>query len=173
MNTTGGPGLKVRSLQQMPQQIEPARDLWPQIQAQLQPRRRSWAVPATLAASALLATIAFVTGYRIHEAGRAPTAEADSGALIRAALVPDPAYQSSREALLRELPAKLAQLPADSQQHVRDSLQAIQQALRDIEAELGRDARNVLLQELLIRTQQEEMRVLATVEEIDELDQEI
>jgi hypothetical protein len=173
MNIAGEPGHKVQALQQMPQEIAPRRDLWPQIAAQLQPRRRSWMMPASLAASVLLAGIAFVTGYRIHDAARAPATETDSGALIRAALVPDPAYRSGREALLRELPAKLAQLPEDSQQHVRDSLQAIQQAMRDIEAELGRDARNVLLQELLIRTQQEEMRVLATVEEIVDRKQEI
>jgi hypothetical protein len=172
MNTTGGPA-PVRSLQQMPQEIAPRRDLWPRIQAQLQPRRRRWVVPASLAAGVLVTSIAFMVGYRIHDATRGPVTETDSGVLIRAALVPDAAYRSGREALLRDLPAKLAQLPAESQQHVRDSLLSIQQAMRDIEAELGRDARNVLLQELLIRTQQEEMRVLATVEEIDELDQEI
>jgi hypothetical protein len=170
---TAGPEQPVRSLQQMPQEIAPRRDLWPQIQAQLQPRRRGWVVPATLAAGVVVASIAFMIGYRIQDAARGPAAEPDSGVLIRAALVPDPAYRSGREALLRDLPAKLAQLPEDSRQHVRDSLQSIQQAMQDIEAELGRDARNVLLQELLIRTQQEEMRVLATVGEIDGLDQEI
>lgn len=169
--STGGPEQRVRSLQQMPQETAPARDLWPGIEAQLQPRRR-WRVPASLAASVLLGGIAFVAGYGIHDAAR-PPAEPIADALIRAALVPDPAYQSGREALLRELPARLAQLPEDSRAQVRDSLAAIQQALRDIETELGRDARNVLLQELLIRTQQEEMRVLATVGEIDPLDQEI
>jgi hypothetical protein len=172
MNHSAGPARQVRSLREMPREIAPRRDLWPQIEAQLQPRRR-WMLPASLAASVLLAGIAIVIGHRIHDAARAPALEAQSGALIRAALVPDPAYRSGREALLRELPAKLAQLPQESQQHVRDSLATIQQAMRDIEAELGGDARNVLLQELLIRVQQEEMRVLATVEEIDASDLEI
>ncbi len=172
MNNATGPEQRVRSLQQMPQEIAPRRDLWPQVAAQLQPRRR-WMVPASLAASVLLAGLAFVIGYRIHEGTRVPAPETEPGALTRAALVPDPAYRDGREALLRELPARLAQLPEDSQQHVRDSLATIQQAMRDIEAELGRDARNVLLQELLIRTQQEEMRVLATVGEIDASDLEI
>ena len=32
------PGQKVGALREMPQEIAPRRDLWPQIQAQLQPR---------------------------------------------------------------------------------------------------------------------------------------
>jgi hypothetical protein len=129
-------------------------------------------VPASLAAGVALVALGFVIGSQLRGTGPAPLPQ-DSGALIRAALQADPAYERNREELLRALPAKLARMPVESQQRVRDSLQSIQQAMRSIQGELGRDAGNALLQELLIGICQEEMRVLTAVDEFDGPNQEI
>jgi len=43
------------------------------------------------------------------------------------------------------------------------SLTALKKSIKDIEDALGRDPANALLQELLVNSSQEEMRVLTTV----------
>ena len=48
---------------------------------------------------------------------------------------------------------------------VTSSLAAIRKAKQDLEAALGKDPSNALLQELLVNTYQDEMRVLTTVHE--------
>jgi hypothetical protein len=133
-------------------------------------------LPASLAASVLIAGLGFVIG--LHVRGTAPpqvvsrVASQDAGALTRAALL-SPGYQTQRQQLLRALPDKLQRLPPDARQRVRDSLLAVQTAMNNIEAELGRDAGNALLQELFIGACQEEMRVLTAIDVIGGPNQEI
>jgi len=163
---------RIKSLGELPQGVAPQRDLWPRIESRLTPRRRTWAVPASLAAGLLLAVFGFVIGHQSRESGSSPVLR-ESGAHILAALMTEPGYQSQREELLSALPAKLERLPPASRQRVQDSLLAIHTAMKNIEAELGRDSGNALLQELLISTCQEEMRVLTAVGEADGSNQEI
>ena len=172
--------MKIHSLRELPQSIAPSRDLWPAIESGLVPRRRSWAVPASLAASVVLVTLGILIGLQVRDPATPQVQVAQqaaqpvgSGGQIRAALMSDPGYQSHREALLSSLPSKLAKLPPASRQRVKDSLQSVQTAMRTIEAELGRDAGNALLQELLISTCQEEMRVLTAVGDPNGPNQEI
>ncbi len=165
---------RVHSLQELAQEAAPSRDLWPDIQARLQPRRRSWTVPASLAASVVLVTAGVLIGLQLQGNATVPFAmPPETGALVRASLNDNPGYQSQREELLRTLPEKLQALPPESQQRVRDSLLTIQTAMQNIENELGQDAGNVLLQELLISTSQEELRLLTTVGYFDGFNQEI
>jgi hypothetical protein len=163
----------IRSLRELPQAVPPARDLWPQIESRLAPRRRSWAVPTSLAAALLLMVFGFVIGNRFHDGSGSSLALRESGAHILTALMTEPGYQSQREELLSALPAKLERLPPASRQRVKESLLAIHTAMKNIEAELGRDSGNALLQELLISTCQEEMRVLTAVGDADGSNQEI
>lgn len=154
---------KIDSLQELPQDVAPARDLWPGISASLAPRRRSWAVPASLAAGLLLAAVGVLIGMQLRQA-KAPAVQQDQGAFIRAALLPDRVYETRRRELLDALPAKLDRLPPASRTRVLESLKAVQTAMRGLETELGKDGSNALLQELFIGTCQEEMRVLTSVD---------
>jgi AcrR family transcriptional regulator len=163
---------RVHAVSELPRDVAPDRDLWPQIHARLAPRRRSWTLPVSLAASLLIAALGFVIGLHVRGTAPAQVASQDAGALIRTALL-SPAYQSERKQLLDALPGKLKRLPPDAQQRVRDSLLAVQTAMRNIELELGRDAGNALLQELFISTCQEEVRVLTAVDAIGGSNQEI
>ena len=56
-------------------------------------------------------------------------------------------------------------MPPGSRAKVLSSLQAINDSKRALEAELGKDPSNALLQELLVNTYQDEMRVLTAVHE--------
>lgn len=91
--------------------------------------------------------------------------EGVEGAGIPVTYVTDPRYVHEREALLRSLNARLAKLPPASRQKVLQSLATIHQSMQQIQQALGREPGNALLQELLIDTYQDEMRVLSTVQE--------
>jgi hypothetical protein len=152
--------MKVKTLRDMPQEMQPPRDLWLGIEPRL--KRRTWFVPTSLAASVVIAMVGLWAGMHMRSGDQQLAGPADV-TLIRTALGSDPGYLQQRQALLRALPGKLDRLPPESRQRVQQSLQNLQKAMAAIEEELGRDAGDVLLQELLISTSQEEMRVLTAV----------
>jgi len=83
----------------------------------------------------------------------------------RASYLLDSKYTRQRAELVKGLEARLAALPPGSRAKVAKSLQAISDSKRDLEAELGKDPSNALLQELLVNTYQDEMRVLTALHE--------
>jgi hypothetical protein len=197
---------KVTTLRDLPQVIEPGRDLWPAIEARLNERQaaapsaagvkmipphRSGARLRWLAAAAMLASVA--VGVWIGRSllpgtvqpgtaqvarveppmggpastGTPGTASAIPGAptALDASYVNDPRYERQRAALLRSLQTQLAALPQPTRDKVTASLATIEKAKEDLEQALGKDPGNALLQELLINTYQDEMRVLTDVHE--------
>jgi hypothetical protein len=221
---------KVRSLRDLPQGIEPPRDLWAGIEARIEAERASGAAgvsnsagalgtvasesgpfgasgpsgakpggtrfftrPTTvrwLAAAAMIATLAVgiwigrvgLPGSR--PAGTAITArnDANKGAehgshivptrplsggvqAVQAAYLSDPKYREERAALVKSLETQLDSLPPETRGKVLSSLATIHKSMQDLEAALGKDPTNALLQELLLNTYQDEMRVLTTVHE--------
>ncbi|HYM27912.1 MAG TPA: hypothetical protein VET66_07165 [Steroidobacteraceae bacterium] len=183
----------VSSLRELPQSLEPARDLWPQIEARLQeargdgtadtartavaPRRGvplRWLAAAAMVASvavgmwigrALLPAAAPGTPVAQHDNGQGAAPWLNGPNALDAAYVSDPRYERQRAALLRSLQARLAALPPPSREKVMASLAAIAKAKQDLEQALGKDPGNALLQELLVNTYQDEMRVLTDVPE--------
>ena len=89
----------------------------------------------------------------------------DGGGAFQTAYFADPKLVRTRAELLKSVEAKFKSLPPDTQQKVISSLQTIHQSMKDLEAALGKDPSNALLQELLVNTYQDEMRVLTTVHE--------
>jgi hypothetical protein len=177
----GGDGRKVSSLRELSPAIEPARDLWPAIEARINaergtagaaPRATRWPVlpPRWLAAAAMVASVAVGVwiGRSLLPGGPAPARAPVAGAAavsstattFNVGYVSDPRYQRDRTALLQTLQARLAALPPPARAKVTASLAAISQAKQDLEGALGKDPSNALLQELLVNTYQDEMRVL-------------
>lgn len=181
--------MKITSLRDLPHDIAPPRDLWPAIAAQIDPQSDAAraARPAVtrggsaarlsqmrwLAAAAMVAAVAvgiWVGRDLLPLPGKAGDTQPLSAhgtsaapAAFNVAYVADPRYQHERAALLATLQARLATLPPDSRTKVLASLAAIDKAKKDLEDALGRDPSNALLQELLVNTYQDEMRVLADV----------
>jgi hypothetical protein len=187
---------KVTSLRDLPEAVQPPRDLWAGIEAQINAERQSPVKPVQsavtrrpaqlrwLAAAAMIGTLAVgVWIGRSIQPGVGPTqpplavnkpASAqqppakDAAALVQAAYLSDPKFRETREALVKSLAARLATLPPESRAKVVDSLATIHKSMQDLEAALGKDPTNALLQELLLNTYQDEMRVLTTVHEASE-----
>lgn len=170
---------RVSALRDLPQAIEPPAALWSRIEAELAPRRpalrRPWLAGArlrVLAAAAVLAALAagIVIGRLLLPAAgpQGPPLTAHHERVLQAvpvAYVSDPRYLKEREALLSSLQSQLEALPPASRSKVIASLATIHQSMRQLEAALGRDPSSALLQELLVDTYQDEMRVLTTVHE--------
>jgi len=188
---SGADERKVGSLRELSPAIEPARDLWPQIEARINAERstsaaaapprsaRARAVPPRwLAAAAVVASVA--VGVWIgrsllpaaHPGAQSPLSAsrasfADAPTALDVAYVSDPRYQRDRAALMKTLQARLAALPPPARAKVMASLEAITRAKQDLQNALGKDPGNALLQELLVNTYQDEMRVLTDVQASD------
>jgi hypothetical protein len=180
---------KVGSLRDLPRSIEPPRDLWAGIEAKIAAERQAAGasklteVPAKrgsrahlrwIAAAAVI--VALAVGMWIGRSllptggpGTPMVAHTNppvaGAAVVQAAYFADPKFRQQHEALLKSLQAKLATLPPESRDKVVASLEAIHKSMRVLEEELGKDPTNALLQELLVNTYQDEMRVLTTVHE--------
>lgn len=189
----------LRSVRELPTEIMPARDLWPAIAAAIelpvappvqpyaswQRSRTYYGIAAAVALVALGAWLgrSLLPGAPIGAAMPAqvasisPTATPGLGAftetvspvVMTASLTLDPAARDARQRRLAELGKQLAALPPESQRKVTASLDAIEQAVHDIQSALGRDPGNLLLQQLLVSSFQQEMRVLGAVDEANRM----
>jgi hypothetical protein len=184
-DTRRGEKRRVSSLTELPAAIGPERDLWPQIEARIREERgrtpgagtaaphrpRAYLLPPRwLAAAAVIASVAVGVWVGRHvesplSAVRGTAQPAGGPQMLHAAYVTDPRYQRERAALLKSLQAQLAALPPPARAKVMASLAAIQRAKQDLESALGEDPSNALLQELLVNTYQDEMRVLTDVQQ--------
>jgi hypothetical protein len=171
----------VSSLRDLPREIAPPRDLWKGIEAEIAaPAATPVKAPSHrlryLAAAALVGALglgvwigqwmdrplAVATGTAVTANNQAPL---DEPGAFHAAYVMGPKYINQRAQLVQDLQARMSQLPPESRAKVLSSLQAINDSKRDLERELGKDPSNALLQELLVNTYQDEMRVLTAVHE--------
>jgi hypothetical protein len=140
-------------------------------EAQLSAARRRTQQLRWFAAAAMVASVAvgvWIDRSLLPVGNRAQgstLAAFDAPTALDVAYVTDPRYQRQRAALLRSLESQIATLPPATRTKVMASLATIQHAKEDLEQALGKDPGNALLQELLVNTYQDEMRVLSDVRE--------
>jgi len=175
-------GRHIKRIDELARDIAPARDLWPGISAAIEAdkaltsaparqaggRRAFWMPAAGLAASVALVALGVFIGRIIGTqpptgtVAQNSTVQATDPAMIKANLR-HAEYQKQRDTLLREVKAKLETMPPADRAKVSASLDTLQKSIKDIEAALGRDPANALLQELFVSSCQEEMRALTAV----------
>ncbi len=167
-----------RALAGLPREIGPARDLWPAIAAQLEPRRaqRRW-LPLAAAAVLLVAASSLITAHVVRRnatpvATVAPAAP-EPGAVRPASFGPghalDPEYAAARQQLAAMLAARMDRLPSSARQKVADNLAELHRAADEINAALALQPGDALLEELLLNTYQDELAVLASVNQLANL----
>jgi hypothetical protein len=168
-------GRRVNRIDELAKNVPPAHDLWPGIAAAIEadrvanaaPRigsRSRWLPAAGLAAAVALVAIGVFIGRGIAPPAIVASAPSAQGApdLMPAALR-DADYRKQRDALLVEVDNRLKSMPAAEREKVGASLATLRRSIGEIEAALGRDPANALLQELLVSSCQEEMRALTAV----------
>jgi N-acyl-D-aspartate/D-glutamate deacylase len=181
----------VNRIDELAQNLPPARDLWPAIAQAIeadraeaaapQPATRArsrWLPAAGMAAAVALVTLGVVIGRSVAPpmvtvastsatqgaADLMPAALRDTNyRQQRDALLRDTNYRQQRDALLVEVNDQLKTMPAAEREKVAASLATLRRSIGEIEAALGRDPANALLQELLVNSCQEEMRALSAV----------
>jgi hypothetical protein len=168
----------VNRLDELARDVPPARDLWPAISAAIEAdkaanattaqgaRRYGWRPAAAMAAAVALVTVGVYIGRAISPpAGPAIAANPQSGGVVHTALERDANYRKQRDTLMSEVQKRLQAMPAAEREKVSASLNTLRRSITEIEAALGRDPANALLQELLVSSCQEEMRALTAVRE--------
>jgi hypothetical protein len=168
-------GRRVKRIDELAKNLPPARDLWPGIAAAIEadrlaasgtaPRRARWLPAAGMAAAVALVTVGIFIGRGIAPppvtvAGNPAT---PGSAEMMPAALRDANYRKQRDALLVEVQNQLNTMPAAEREKVAASLATLRRSISEIEAALGRDPANALLQELLVNSCQEEMRALTAV----------
>jgi hypothetical protein len=179
-------GRHIRRIDELARDVPPARDLWPAISEAIEAdrvavgvperkqagRRSFWMPAAGLAASVVLVAVGVFIGQWIGPQKGIPDGQstvARNPAPQNRAPALDPSdmrhakYTNQREELLREVNLKLQTMPPADRAKVAASLETLQKSIKEIEAALGRDPANALLQELLVSSCQEEMRALTAV----------
>jgi hypothetical protein len=162
------------ALASLPHELQPARDLWPDIESRLEPRRRhgAWAWQAA-AAIALVAVTSLITANLVRRAETtvartyAPDAQAQ---VTKAAFGPsyslNAEYDTARRQLATDLEQRLAGMPPSARQKLQANLAELHRAAAEINAALARQPGDPLLEELLLNTYQDEIGVLASVNQL-------
>ncbi len=167
---------RVKRIDELARDIPPARDLWPAIAQAIQvdlsmkavPARRrvGWMPALGLAASVALVAVGVLIGRHVGTQGTDQLATntqpgGDTG-MVKASLR-DAEYRKQRDQLLVEVQARLDTMSPAEREKVGASLATLKRSIQEIEAALGRDPANALLQDLLVSSCQEEMRALTAV----------
>jgi hypothetical protein len=162
------------TLASLPHELQPARDLWPDIESRLEPRRRrgTWAWQAA-AAIALVAVSSLITASLVRRADTtiARTDAPDPQARVtKAAFGPsyslNAEYDTARRQLATDLEQRLAGMPPSARQKLEANLAEMHRAAAEINAALARQPGDPLLEELLLNTYQDELGVLASVNQL-------
>ena len=165
----------------LPESIEPSRDLWEGIRAQLDapvpaatpktPRGLpwTWALAAGVAVASVSVLFTWIT---VRSPDERPAQVAALTPTPVEALQPvsyggyarlGPEYVETRTEMLGLFRARLATMPDDVRLRVEQDLATIQKAADDIDAALSADPSSQLLNRLLLSTYQEELRLYTRV----------
>ena len=160
----------------LPRHIEPPRDLWPEIESRLEPRaaRRGRRWPWLAAAAVLLVVGSSLITANLVRREAAVTAQAPferpDAAVMRTAFGPGqtlgPGYAAVRQQLADSLEARIGRLPPAARAKLEANLAELHRATAEINAALELSPGDPLLEELLINSYQDELAVLASVNQL-------
>jgi hypothetical protein len=168
---------RVKRLDELAQSVPPARDLWPAISAAIEAdkaanaapskaaRRYGWRPGAAMVAAVALVTVGVYIGKAMSPTGPVIAENPHQTDQVHTAFERDANYRKQRDELMTAAQKRLQAMPAAERDKVSASLNTLRRSITEIEAALGRDPANALLQELLVSSCQEEMRALTAVRE--------
>ena len=156
-------------------EIAPERDLWPNIEAAIDAPARPRYMPYLAQAAAVVLLVAGSSGLTwLVTKGDAPQAVANQPPVAMPQFDAEfasfggqyalgPRYEDARNNLAAELDIELDRLSPEARADVEENLKIIRDAIDEINQALAREPDNVLLQELLLDTYREELKVMHDV----------
>jgi len=161
-------------LQSLRRSVEPERDLWPAIEARLEslPTRRRSAWPSQVAAAVVLVAASSLITASLLRRENAPTARvtAPAGPVVQAAFGQSSGlgagYELARQELAADLEQRMSSMPESARQKLAANLAEMHRAADEINAALARQPGDPLLEELLLNTYQDELGVIASVNQL-------
>jgi hypothetical protein len=166
------------ALASLPREIAPARDLWGGVEQRLDPvvpRRRSPLMWQLAAAVVLVVGSSLITATLVRREAPVKTRQPVPASEVTSAAVPvtfagdprlDPGYLEARRLLAKELEARINRMPASARAKLEANLAEIRRATEEINAALAQQPNDPLLQELLLNTYQDELAVMASVNQL-------
>jgi hypothetical protein len=163
-------------LQSLPREVEPGRDLWPNIESRLElrPRHRGPPWGLQVAAAVVLVVASSLITASLVRRGSVPAAQVPAPAAA-APVVPaafgqprglGAKYESARQELERDLAQRMGSMPASAREKLLANLAEMRRAADEINTALARQPGDPLLEELLLNTYQDELGVLASVNQL-------
>jgi hypothetical protein len=163
-------------LQSLPRAVEPGRDLWPAIEARMESRpnrrRRAWPLQAA-AAVILVAASSLITAslLRRENIQTARTAAPATAVPVIPTAFGQPSglgtgYELARKELAADLEKRMSSMPSSARQKLMANLAEMRRAADEINAALARQPGDPLLEELLLNTYQDELGVIASVNQL-------
>lgn len=165
---------KIQNLSGLPRQLDPPRDLWPGIAAQisteyagkipLRPTRRAdawtlrWAMPLAAGLAALAVGI-LLGRWSAPEPGNLSSFGGNRGEVATGALL-EATFVAERDQLRDRVLARVRSMPQQQRDQLLSNVIGLQRAVEEIQRALGADPANELLQELLVGACQQEMTQL-------------
>jgi hypothetical protein len=176
-------------LGELPLEVAPGRDLWPDIAARIEERAKPVASAARLPAWAWQAAVAvvLVAGSSLLTASlldrsvpmqqsAVPAVPANALAASNAAVAMpaafgpagqlDPEYVAARRQLTQVLDQRIAALPTSARAKLEFNLGEMRRAADEINAALAEQPGDPLLEELLLKTYQDELAVLSNISQL-------
>lgn len=164
-------------LSRLPAEIPPARDLWPEIATRLEAgggrsgrpsRKVAWRSMVATAATVVVAVLAI----SLDRGGEAPPPAVVPAMPMASTFGPGhdlgSGYLAARAGLTEDLERSLAALSPETRAIVLENLETIRRSAAEINAALGKDPANVLLQQQLLAAYQDELSVLANLQRVTE-----
>lgn len=149
----------------LPSSIDPERDLWPSIAAELGHQRSDfwqWRVAASGLAASLLIGLLLVPPIDEPPVARVQSVPMLSAELVRHAPF-DAAFLRDYRRGLEALDEQLEALPPGTREVVIGNLNIVRASIRDINEAIDKDPNNVQLRQLLQLTYRQEMEILSMV----------
>ena len=172
-------------LGELPLEVAPGRDLWPDIAARIeehaQPlaattRRPAWlwqvaAAVVLVAGSSLLTASLLDRDVLMQQSAVQPVpASAHTAVALPAAFGPagqlDPEYVAARGQLTQLLDQRIAALPTSARAKLEFNLGEMRRAADEINAALAEQPGDPLLEELLLKTYQDELAMLSNISQL-------
>lgn len=166
------------ALGSLPREVAPFEDLWPRIERQLEPavaRRRNATWWQLAAAVVLVVSSSLLTSVWLHRQAPAVAQQPSPAPVVMpvsaaATFAGDPrldaGYLEARRQLAKALEARIDGLPESARLKLEANLAEMRRAAEEINAALARQPDDPLLQELLLNTYQDELAVMASVNQL-------